>query len=223
MRVDPQLLEARLSDFVEAAQGPRWIGSFFLDSGEWNGAVSPLSHSPVHREMTELVEADFNFRETREYRRLCRAITKGRPKLRSGVLLRTIDEVDEYYDYCVDLARSIADRGVLPRYAVRRRDRAVLKGRRQWLRSLEAAERDIGVAIDRDGRLVRHLGGKHRTALAQALGCPSIPVEIRLVHVAWVRRQMEGSGLPANLAFRAALAALPARREARPHKNRRRS
>ena len=216
MRIDPQMLQARLSDFVQDAHGPRWIGSFFLDSGDWQAALSPLSASPVHREMTELVQADLKFRETSCYARLCRAVTKGRAKLRSGVLLTTIEQVDEYFDYCVHLARSIRDHGILSRQAVRRHDRAILTGRRQWLRSLEAAERDIGIAIGRDGSLVRHLGGKHRTALAQALGCASIPVEVRLVHVQWLRRQIERSGLPAHIALREALAALPANREAGP-------
>jgi hypothetical protein len=215
MRIDPRILEARLSDFVEDGHGPRWIGSFFLDSGEWDTAVAPLSASPVHREMTELVKAGMNFRDTKAYSRLCRAVAKGRPKLRSGVLLTTRDQVDEYYDYCVHLACSIGDQGVLPRHAVRTRNRPILGGRRQWLHSLEAAERDIGIAIDRNGRLVRHLGGKHRTALAQALGLATIPVEVRLVHVQWLRRHIERSGLPASRAFREALLALPANGDSR--------
>jgi hypothetical protein len=34
MCIDTRTLQARLSDFVEDARGPRWIGSYFLDSGE---------------------------------------------------------------------------------------------------------------------------------------------------------------------------------------------
>ncbi len=56
-------------------------------------------------------------------------------------------------------------------------------------------ERDIGVAIDADGRLVRHTNGKHRMAAALALGIERIPVEIRLVHTGWLARQSERLGL----------------------------
>jgi hypothetical protein len=57
------------------------------------------------------------------------------------------------------------------------------------------------VAINENGELIRHLGGKHRTAIAQALKLPSLPVEIRLVHTGWLARQMERTRLPAHKAL----------------------
>jgi hypothetical protein len=65
----------------------------------------------------------------------------------------------------------------------------------------DSTERDIGVAITETGELIRHLGGKHRTAIAQALKLPSIPVEVRMVHTSWLLRQVERTGLPPHLAL----------------------
>ena len=59
----------------------------------------------------------------------------------------------------------------------------------------DSTERDIGVAITETGELIRHLGGKHRTAIAQALNLPTMPVEIRMVHTGWLAKQMERTGL----------------------------
>ena len=64
-----------------------------------------------------------------------------------------------------------------------------------------AARRSASRTIDESGRLIRHLGGKHRTAIAQALGLKSIPVEVRLVHVRWLAQEMRRTGLPAHRAL----------------------
>lgn len=208
--IDPSSLQHRLSDFVEDAGDARWIGSYFLDGADWSAAVKPLRSSPTHREMTELVEAGLDFREVRRYRRLQRVIEGGRPKQRSGALISTVEELDGYFRYCVALARSLREHGVAPRSEARRLRLPFFERRHTWFRPLELTERDIGVAIDRDGRLIRHLGGKHRTALAQALGVARIPVEVRMVHVDWLARQIEHTGLPAHRALPAGIASLSA-------------
>jgi hypothetical protein len=158
--------------------------------------------------MMQLVGADLRFRETAAYRRLCRAADRGDPKLRSGVLLRTREQIDDYFKYSVALAHSVRQFGVMPRHEARRNEVPSFGRRVGWLKLLERAERDIGVAIGPDGALVRHLGGKHRMALARALDVERIPVEVRMVHVRWLKGQMDRTGLPAHEALRAGLAAL---------------
>jgi hypothetical protein len=206
--IQPHALKWRLADYVHDGRRTRWIGSSFLDGADWSGALSPLRGSPVHREMVQLVKADFRFRDTRVYHRLCRAAEAGRPRLRSGVLLTTRDHVDAYFRYCVALAESVRRHGVMPHREAKRGDAPIFGHRAGRLKLLERAERDIGVAICADGALVRHLGGKHRMALACAFKLEHVPVEVRMVHVRWLERQMERTGLPPHAALMAALGAL---------------
>jgi hypothetical protein len=199
--VNPAALRTRISDFVRDHDESRWIGSSFLDAADWTAALAPVERSPVHREMVELVAADLDFRKVHAYEVQVRRARAGRPARRNGITLKTVAEIDAYYRYCADLVVSIREHGALPRRKLGPLGRLWLKHRDARPPMLNSAERDIGVAVDRDGELIRHLGGKHRTAIAQALGLPSVPVEVRLVHVDWLARQTEQTGLPAHLAL----------------------
>jgi hypothetical protein len=208
--VDPGSLTRRLSDFVSDERGVRWIGASFLDGAIWRDALAPLSSSPIQREMLELVNVGANFRETRAYGVLRTKAENGRPVFRNGIALASADQIDAYFRYCVELVASIREHGVVERREMHRL-RSLFSGHRGARPSyLDGTERDIGVAISANGTLVRHLGGKHRTAAAQALKLPIIPVEVRFVHVRWLARQMGRTGLPAHLALGAGLEALAA-------------
>jgi hypothetical protein len=206
--IAPDDLQWRLSDYVRSSGGVRWIGASFLDDANWRPALSPIRRSPVHREMIQLVRSEFRFRETRAYEKLCVAADQGRPALRSGVVLTSRAHVDDYFRYCTELAASIREHGIVPRDKARRRRLPRFAQRAGLLSFVERAERDIGVAIDRDGALVRHLGGKHRLALAQALRLEKVPVEIRMVHVRWLKQQMERTSLTPHEALATQLAAI---------------
>lgn len=57
-----------------------------------------------------------------------------------------------------------------------------------------AAEDEVGVAIGRDGRLIKIANGNHRFALAVLLDLPTIVAEVSVVHVDWYRAgQASGS------------------------------
>jgi hypothetical protein len=206
--VNPAALRTRISDFVRDQEGARWIGHSFLDAADWSAALAPVERSPVHREMLELVAADVDFRKVRAYQVHVRCAVAGRPIKRNGVALASVAEVDAYYRYCADLIASMREHGALPRRKLGPIGRVWLKHRDARPPILNSAERDIGVAIDGDGTLVRHRGGKHRTAIAQALGLPSVPVEVRLVHVGWLSRLTARTGLPAHLALAQGLKAI---------------
>jgi hypothetical protein len=208
--IDPARLDRRIVDYVEDGRGRRWMGASFLDAAEWEEAIAELRTSPIHREMFEVVAADLRFRDTHRYRLQAGKLARGKPIHRNGVALATLADLDAYYAYCVDLIKSVRDYGILPRDRVSRLGRAWLKHRDVRPAGIDTAERDIGVAIDERGTLIRHLGGKHRTAIAQALALPSIPVELRLVHVGWLSSEARRTALPAHLALGAALRRLAA-------------
>lgn len=208
--VDPLRLVHRLADYVIDHRGPRWTGTSFLDAAEWGAAVSRIDHSPIHREMSELVAAGDDYRDTRAYRNLVYAIEIGRPSMRHAVRITTIDEVEAYLRYCRDLIKSARKRGIVRHSVSGAFHRLRVKHRDVRSLALDTNERDIGVAISAEGEIIRHLGGKHRTAVAQALKLPWMPVEVRLVHVRWLAGQMKQTGLPAHQAMKQGVSKLRA-------------
>ncbi len=63
----------------------------------------------------------------------------------------------------------------------------------------------IGVAVDRNGELIKFNNGRHRLIIAQALKLPTIPVEVKAVDVAWLEECMNRFGGTRRHAFRAGL------------------
>ena len=201
LELDPAKLKHRISDWVRDHRGVRWVGASFLDAADWSAAITPINWSPVHREMHEIVAAGKDVRDTRAYANLMRAIEIGRPTRRNNVRLRSVEAVEAYFRYCRGLIKSMRKRGV-----VRHAESGAFHGFRikYWnARSPmhDSSERDIGVAIGESGELIRHLGGKHRTAIAQALNLPTLPVEIRMVHTGWLAMQVKRTGLPPHQAL----------------------
>ena len=209
--VDPLKLEHRLSDWVRGPHGAHWTGDSFLDSADWSAAISPVKKSPIHREMLEIAAKGGDPRDTKAYRTLMRAIRRGRPSRRNNVTLASVEAVEAYLRYCRDLIKSVRKRGVMRHSEAGPFHRLRLKHRDARPVVHDSTERDIGVAITETGEIIRHLGGKHRTAIAQALKLPSIPVEVRMVHTSWLLRQMERTALPPHLALAEGIKQLAAR------------
>ena len=205
LEVDPAKLMNRISDFVVDHSSVRWIGATFLDAADWSGALAPIKRSPIHREMSEIAIAGSDYRGTLAHRMFLRGQALGRPARRNGVALATNADIDAYFRYCFDLIESIKAHGVVARRTFGRVDLARLKHWQARSPALDRTERDIGVTISAEGELIRHLGGKHRTAIAQALDLPRMPVELRLVHVGWLAREAEATGLPPHRALIAGL------------------
>jgi hypothetical protein len=210
LELDPAMLTHRISDWVRDNRGVRWAGTSFLDAADWSAAITPLVMSPIHREMQEIVAAGKDVRDTRAYSNLMSAIRRGRPSKRNNITLATVEAVEAYFRYCRGLIKSLRKRGV-----VRHRESGPFHGLRikHWgARSPvhDSTERDIGVAITEDGRIIRHLGGKHRTAIAQALNLATLPVEVRLVQTGWLEKQVTLTGLPPHLALIEGLGGLAA-------------
>ena len=70
----------------------------------------------------------------------------------------------------------------------------------------ERTRDEIGVAISRQGRILKINRGLHRLAMAQRVGLPSIPVRVRCVHREWWNKIVDGAwGETALARVRAAL------------------
>ncbi|MGQ3290738.1 MAG: hypothetical protein ACT6U0_00765 [Shinella sp.] len=195
LTIDPKIVRTRLRDNILDGKRPRWIGRHFLDGGDWRPILQPIDRSFSHGEIVEICRLRRNFREGLCYRRYADSINSGVAVQRNRVAIDTIDKLDSYFEDYLALIENIEENGIVPRGDLG------LKGQtgqwHRWTRSLwqDLAERDIGVAINASGRLVRHTSGKHRMAAALALGIDSVPVEIRLVHAGWLLRRSERLGL----------------------------
>ena len=168
---------------------------FYLGSGDWSGLIAPLSASKLDREARELFAAQGEYRETDSWHAL---VSRPKPFFHNGNWIRSDEDADAYFSRHAALLASIAALGVVARNVLN-----VDSGRR---RSLEKKETDSGIAIGPDGELLRYRGGFHRLAFAQELGLPRMPAAVRLVHVEWLRAEMDNSGLASLPALLAGLA-----------------
>lgn len=205
LQIDPKAVEMRLRDNFLSDGSPRWIGTHFLDGGDWAALLSPVTESSSHAEIIELCRTRKDFRTGKRYRQYARRISAGKTVWRNRIGINTHDKLDGYFEYYLALIESIEKKGILPHSDLGLRGQTGYRHR--WTRTFwqDLAERDIGIAIDAEGRLVRHTNGKHRMAAALALGIPQIPVEIRLVHARWLARQAEKLGLAPTEALLATL------------------
>lgn len=195
LSIDTKTIEKRLYDRFSDGNQVRWIGTHFLDGSDWAPITGPVKASFSHREIVELCKTRKNFREGKRYRIYANQIEAGTLFRRNRIVLDTIGKLDSYFEYYLALIENIEANGIVAQSDLGLGGQT---GRHhRWTRTFwqDFAERDIGVAIDADGRLVRHTNGKHRMAAAIALGIGRIPVEIRLVHARWLAQQSERLGL----------------------------
>jgi hypothetical protein len=204
--IDPAVLERRLEHRFRQNGRVHIIRDRCLGAGNWTPLLRRLDRSTTHREVAEVVEAGFRYRETPSYVKALDRARGPKPMQRNFVRLSSPDKVEAYFRQTADMCRSIQELGLMRRsdYGRRLSSFARPSVRLPWV---EFGELDVGVAIGAGGELYRFASGKHRTAAAQALKLASIPVEIRLVHADWLARHME-NGLGPLAALRKGIVAL---------------
>jgi hypothetical protein len=194
IEIDPALLQNRLKHRSARTGRSIYLQDKFLGAGEWRALLEPLSESSTHREVGQIVESNFDYRRTKAYGVAMERAGGANPVERNFVALKTPELVETYYRLTAKLCRSIHDKGVLRR-ADCRIAANLFRHPRVRLPWVELMEADIGIAIGPDGEFYRFASGKHRTAAAQFLGLMSVPVEVRMVHEKWLRRQVAETGL----------------------------
>lgn len=176
--IDPAALRLRLPDRVRVGTADIWLSDRFIDDGDWSGVLRPIEALAEHRDMLELVRFGEGYSEMPIFLELARRIRAGNPATRYGRVLNSEESLHDYFRYFLQLIDSIRDRGFQRQSLLPASRGEGVEVRGKWA----ARQRDIGVAIGADGSVVRFLGGRHRTAIAQAMSVPAVPVEIRLVH-----------------------------------------
>ena len=205
--VDPHRLETWLLSFAMRDGDPVALRDFFVGSGDWSSLLRDVATSPLHHEIVELLAHDLKIEDCPVYHRMVARLSAEGPFVRNYIRLSRPEDVQAYLQHYVDLIESVRARGLL-RKAERANagDRGTVGGLRSRYHQL--IETDVGVAVDRDGRLHRFRGGFHRTAIAKGLGLDRMPVAVKLVHAEWLKGVMADTGLPPHQAVIAGIEAL---------------
>jgi hypothetical protein len=195
------VIEARLSTLamqldrkVKAGTREFVLTEWFLGSGDWSKWLRPIAATPVYREVETLLMAGKNFRTTAMFQRFKLHMEVGRPPVRNEIPLDTIEKLEAYAEGVLRLAGSVKKNGVLKRSesGIEQMTANADAARPLWV---EVKENEIGAAILADGTIARLGPGHHRIAAAKLLGVSHAPVEIRLVHTDWLKRQIDETGL----------------------------
>lgn len=136
-----------------------------IDRSDWDSFVGPLSASSNLRVCFRKLEQNLSWEEAGEYDRMMKIIS--RKGVKDGC-----DSLSDVEERCRALDHLIAEV----------RGSKMLKPHSQ-VASTVREKGGIGVAIDRDGRLVKTGGGLHRFGIAWGLGVEIIPVCLLAVHI----------------------------------------
>ena len=215
MWVDPGQLTHRLLDRVRADGQEIRLAERFLDAGDWRDVVVPAADVAEHRETAELVRYRGEYPMMPSFRAMLDRIQAGGRVRRYRRDLDSEEKLHDYFRYFLALTESIEAHGFRAQASLGGIDvplGVAVRGR------YAGRQRDIGIAVDPGGRLLRFLGGRHRTAIAQALGLPAVPVEVRMVHADWLAEEARRADLQPAEALRnwAARTSLPRQAPAGP-------
>ncbi|WP_224424432.1 hypothetical protein [Modicisalibacter sp. MOD 31.J] len=173
-------LESRLGERLVVHVDPRelvrsvdWRGtgrhrpssSAFVWDGDWDLRRGDLRHSSRYRFISDIDAHRHDLRLTERFRQLHARLESGRPwsSYQQGILLDSDERILTYLRVYLSFLDDMTLRGF---DATRGKD-------------------VLGVAVTREGRLLKINRGLHRLAMAQRLGLPSIPVQVKSVHRQW--------------------------------------
>lgn len=170
LHIPVEKMRFHMADWLEINEQRLHTSDYFLAAGDLAAARYDVSRLTVLREVQELMEADWQFECTPTYRQLVKAMEQQRPVVRQQIRLDSLERIQAYFQRFLALHLSVAQHGLLSNKEVAHK--LGLEG-----------DREIGIALDRDGAVVKLHGGKHRFALAVAHQLKTVPVELRMVHV----------------------------------------
>ncbi|GHB14381.1 hypothetical protein [Salinicola rhizosphaerae] len=182
--VDPRQL---IRDFnAKGVGGKKPSSSNFIWDGDWDLSRGDLRRGSRYRFISDLDEHRHDLTQTERFRQYHSWAQSGKPfsSYRQGLLLdsdaRILAYLETYLGFLDDMAVNGFDAGL--------------------------GKDDLGVAVTRDGRLLKINRGLHRLAMAQRLGLRSVPVRVRAVHRLWWDRVVQDNrGQAALERVRAAL------------------
>lgn len=158
----------------------------FLISGDWVRNAVPLEDCVLFQEFTGVLEwrgRDEDLPLRHNFR--SRLAATG-PFNRPPGTIASLEDIDRYCAYRLEIAASFRKHGVLPSEYYRRVGNEATPA----MPGMNARQGDPVAAIGPDGELLL-IGGRHRLAAARATGQPAIQVGIELIDVGWLQAQCE--------------------------------
>ncbi|WP_244158346.1 hypothetical protein [Salinicola socius] len=178
VQVDPRALIRDLN--AKGIDGKRPSSSAFIWDGDWDRSRGDLRRGSRYRFISDLDEHRDDLTQTERFRQYRSRLESGHPwsSYQQGILLDTEEKILAYLRTYLGFLDDMATRGF----------------------DAELGKDDLGVAVTRDGHLLKINRGLHRLAMAQRLGLRSIPVVVRAVHRQWWARVVEKARGEAALA-----------------------
>lgn len=193
LNVSPKDLPVSMCDWVLLDKKRLRISEYFVGEGDWSKVASSDYTDKQIKELKELIDNPRAFRDTEAYRLAHEKMLRKQPLDSNGVSLDKPSLIDAYFERNAFLVESIKRHGILRLSEVLKQGAACPGSpARNW--GADRTEKDISVAVDSAGGLVRLPGGYHRFAIARLLNLPSIPVQVRLVHREWLRKRCSEAG-----------------------------
>lgn len=205
IEANPQTMRHWLVSEAKSEEKLETPRDYFVVDGPLGPLRRKVEDSQLDAEARELIACQGDHRSTRLFESLARRLSKQGAFHRNGVLFRSPADIEAYCRHHLALIESIKAHGV-----VRRSDLARIGASRPTPNAgfLERVEADAGVAVGPNGRLLRYRGGFHRTAAARELGLNRMPVQVKLVHLGWLRGVVDETGLESYDALIAGLKGL---------------
>ncbi|ANF57422.1 hypothetical protein [Halotalea alkalilenta] len=183
--VDPRKL-IRIVKHAPREQEPRPSSKVFIWDGNWDLGREDLREGSRYRFISDLELHRDELRESESYRRLYADLAQGEPRRfrQLGICLDSEERIEGYLRVYLAFLDGMAAGGF---DASRGKDR-------------------LGVAVSREGKLLKINRGLHRLAMAQSIGLPLVPVFVQSVHRQWWQQVVgQRHGEQALAALRSAL------------------
>ena len=167
LEVDPNSLN-NLVSFKNKYQR-RHLGNRFIWDGDWDKRTRHFHTTERYLFLADIWENRSDLSKSKRFHELMNMYKKGRPysSYHKGVYLDTEQKVLRFLQIYLSFMKQLYQYGY---------DQTL-------------ADDPVGVALDRQGKLVKINKGLHRLAMAQVVGLKKIPVRIRAVHRQWWDRK----------------------------------
>lgn len=168
LQADPNSIN-KLVSFKDSWQKRRFANVFIWD-GDWDKHTRNFRKTLRYRFLKDIWENRYDLTKSWRFEELVKRCEQGDPyrSYHKGVYLDTREKVHAFLEIYLTFMLQIRDCGYDP----------------------AMADDPVGIALDRNGRILKINKGLHRLAMAQIVGAEKIPVQVRAVHRIWWEKNM---------------------------------
>lgn len=145
----------------------------FIWDGDWDLKREDLRIGDRYRFISDIDEHRHHLEKTERYQRYLNELCQGKPaRFRQlGVRLDSPELIKRYLQVYLRFLDNMATNGF----------------------DAKKGKDELGVAVSREGRLIKINKGLHRLAIAQRIGLTSVPVRVQWVHREWWNKVTDGA------------------------------